>query len=36
VLDRNTFALNFIDSRHRNIEQQIDKMIFEQVYFVDL
>ena len=36
MLDRNTFTLNFIDSGDRNVEQQIDEMIFEQVYFVDV
>ena len=36
MLDRNTFSLNFIDSRHRNVKQQIDEVIFEQVHFVDI
>ena len=36
MLDRNSFALDFISARHRHVEQQIDEVIFEQVYFVDI
>jgi len=36
MLDGNAFTLDLIDSGNGHVEQQIDEMIFEQVYLVDV
>src|SRR6185295_9350488 len=36
MLDRNSFTFDFVSTRDCHVEQKIDQVIFEQVYFVDI
>src|SRR6516162_1035611 len=36
MLERNAFALDFVDACNGNIQEQINQMVLEQIHFIDV